>query len=102
MNCTPFVSQYDIGFGTTAISMDARELARVILHDPNYKEGQPVWLLACNTGKLLDDGDYCVSEHLANMLGAEVSAPSDVLLFGENGKLTVGWSGNGRFVLAQT
>lgn len=85
-------------FGTDRISMDARELARVILRDPDYHKGQPVRLLSCSTGVQPDDGSYCVAEQMANILGAEVKAPNDSLHISKNGGFYVGDFRDGKFV----
>lgn len=85
-------------FGTNHVSMDARELARIILRDPDYRKGQPVRLLSCSTGVQPDDGSYCVAEHMANILNAEVKAPNDSLHISKNGGLYVGDFRDGKFV----
>lgn len=85
-------------FGTDHVSMDARELARIILRDPDYHKGQPVRLLSCSTGVQPDDGSYCVAEQMANILGVEVKAPNDVLKIQANGIFFVGYLGEGEFL----
>ena len=91
-------TQTAVCFGTDRVSMDARELARIILRDPNYRKGQSVRLLSCSTGQQTDDGSYCVAEQIANILGVEVKAPNDTLNFRPNGDLYVGYWGTGEFV----
>lgn len=77
-------------FGTDAVSMDARELGRIILRDPNYRQKQPIRLLSCSTGVQPDDGSYCVAEQLANFLGVEVKAPNDTLHIRPDGNFYIG------------
>lgn len=71
-------------------NMSARELARVIEHDEKY-HGEKVRLLSCSTGAV-DDG---FAQNLANALGVEVEAPTDVLLVYPNGKMKIGYDGSG-------
>ena len=85
-----------IGFGTEKPNMKARDLARVILRDPEYN-GQSIRLLACDTGKTPDDGDYCFAEELANALGVTVYAPDTILYIDENGDFYIGFPGRKDF-----
>lgn len=84
-------------FGTNTVSMDARELARIIMRDPNYRNKQSVRLLSCSTGVQPPDGSYCVAEQLANILGVQVKAPDDVLNIRPDGSFYVGYWGTGDF-----
>ena len=43
------------------------------------------------------ENDYCFAEELANALGVEVKAPTDVLYIPPNGEMYVGDSGEGYF-----
>ena len=78
-----------VGFGTRDPSMTARELARIILRDERY-HGQEIRLLACNTGKLQIDGQYCFAEELSNALGVTVYAPNMELYVAPDGTIRVG------------
>lgn len=51
-----------------------------------------VRLLSCSTGSV-DDG---FAQQLANALGVEVEAPSDVLIVAPNGKYKIGYDGSGK------
>lgn len=51
-----------------------KELADLIRSQPDYKPGQPVFLVACSTGK---GGDKSFAQKLANELGADVTAPTE-------------------------
>lgn len=86
-------------FGTNMVSMDARELARIILRDPHYRKKQSIRLLSCSTGMQPVDGSYCVAEQLANILGVEVKAPNDMLTIRSDGSFYVGLGGEGEFVI---
>ena len=77
-----------VGFGTDKLSMDARELAKVIKRDPHYS-GQPIRLLSCNTGLDPGNGDYCVAEELANALGVKVMAPDGILSIHSDGQFEI-------------
>ena len=70
---------------------EARELARVIEHDDKY-HGEKVRLLSCSTGAV-DDG---FAQDLANALGVEVEAPTDVLLVYPDGRMKIGYDGSGK------
>ncbi len=103
----PFKNCYDIAmhgtpdsvcFGTKTSSMDARDLARVILHDPDYRHGQPVRLLACSTGQRVTPESYCFAEELANALGAVVYAPNLKMYIQPNGNYYVGQWKEGRMI----
>lgn len=91
-------SSNSLCFGTKKPSMDARELARIIMRDPNYRRKQGVRLLSCSTGQKRKNGEYCVAEHLANILGVEVKAPNDKLYINPDGTYYVGLLGEGEFV----
>ena len=71
---------YDNG---TRIS--ATELANMIKNDPNYKPGQTVYLISCNTG----NGTY--ANELAAALGSgAVQAPQNYAAIDQNGNVYVG------------
>lgn len=79
-----------IGYGTTVADMSARELANIIRRNKDY-HGQKVRLLSCSTGAT-DDG---FAQQLANALGVEVEAPTDILLVWPNGTYIIGYDGSG-------
>lgn len=70
--------------------MSAREVARVIKHDKSYN-GEKIRLLSCSTGAT-DEG---FAQQLANALGVEVEAPSDVLIVSPDGTYQIGYDGKG-------
>jgi RHS repeat-associated protein len=79
------------GHGNADIVVDASgnpltpsQLAAKIKADPKYKEGMPVELLSCNTGKKHDG----YASKLAKELGAEVRAPDQYLWYDSTGKTT--------------
>lgn len=58
--------------------IDSHTLAQIIKQRKDYN-GEPVRLLACNTGKqTLTKGD-CFAQRLANELNADVKAPNNFL-----------------------
>lgn len=69
--------------------IDANELARIILMRNDYN-GEPIRLLSCNTGKVVNG--TCVAQELADFLGVEVIAPNDILITDGKGLLIVGKS----------
>ena len=73
--------------------LTARELARIIKHDSSY-HGEKIRLLSCSTGSTKDG----FAQQLANALGVEVEAPSDVLIVAPNGTFKVGYDGSGEMV----
>ena len=66
--------------------VDASELARIILLRRDY-EGGPVRLLACETGKLVND--TCIAKELSRLIGEDVLAPTEVLRVYSSGKMIV-------------
>jgi hypothetical protein len=64
--------------------VDHRVAARLIQQSPGYT-GQNIRLLSCSTGV----SDTGFAQNLANKLGVEVTAPSDVLWAYPNGRMTV-------------
>lgn len=79
-----------IEYGEKGNTMSAREVARVISHNENYN-GQKVRMLPCSTGST-DDG---FAQQLANSLGVEVEAPTDILYVYADGHFKVGYDGSG-------
>lgn len=79
-----------VGIGTESVNTSARDLARLIKSQEDYKPHQPVRLFACKTGIISDD-EYCFAEELANALGVEVLAPSDLIYLMPHGKYRIGF-----------
>ena len=82
-----------IEYGEKGRMMSAREVARIIRHTESYK-GENIRLLSCSTGSS-DDG---FAQQLANALGVEVEAPSDVLVVAPNGTYKIGYDGSGKML----
>lgn len=82
-----------IEYGSADMMLSARDVANIIRHNKNYK-GEKVRLLSCYTGST-ENG---FAQDLANALGVEVEAPSDVLLVYPNGKFKIGYDGTGKMV----
>lgn len=80
-----------IEYGEEGKNMSAREVARIISHNENYN-GQKIRMLSCSTGST-DDG---FAQQLANSLGVEVEAPTDMLYVYEDGHFKVGYDGSGK------
>lgn len=85
-----------VGFGTTEANMSPRLLASIIRHSDGWN-GQKIRLLSCSTGKQEGD-DYCFAEELANALGVEVKAPNDILFIRPNGRMSIGFLGEGKMI----
>ena len=79
-----------IEYGTRDNKMNAREVARIIMHNESYN-GEKVRLLSCSTGST-EDG---FAQQLANALGVEVEAPTDILYVYPDGRMMVGFDGTG-------
>ena len=56
---------------------------------PDYKKGTPIRLLSCNTGNTDSTGN-CVAQLLANELGVDVLAPTDILVVNPDGSIGIG------------
>ena len=56
--------------------------------------GEKVRLLSCNTGST----DTGFAQQLANALGVEVEAPSNILIVYPNGKYKIGYDGKGKMI----
>ena len=85
-----------VGFGTADTNMSPRLLASIIRHSDGWT-GQKIRLLSCSTGKQEGD-DYCFAEELANALGVEVKAPNDILFIRPNGRMSLGFLGEGKMI----
>lgn len=83
-------SANSIEYETKDKVLTAREVARIIKHHKTYK-GEKIRLLSCSTGST-EEG---FAQQLANALGVEVEAPTDVLLIYPDGKVKVGYDGSG-------
>lgn len=79
-----------IEYGSKDMVLSAREVARVIKHDKAYN-GEKIRLLSCSTGST-EDG---FAQQLANALGVEVEAPTDVLFVYPDGRMMIGFDGSG-------
>lgn len=86
-------SPTSIEYGSKDNVMSAREVANIIKHNEKYN-GEKIRLLSCSTGAV-DDG---FAQQLANALGVEVEAPSDVLLVSPDGKFKIGYDGSGEMI----
>jgi RHS repeat-associated protein len=53
-----------------------KDLAEIIKNDPNWK-GRPILLGACNSGRTPGSGGPSFAEQLADLLGVDVTAPTD-------------------------
>ena len=65
--------------------VDETELARIILYRNDY-DGRPIRLLACETGK----GKNCIAQKLADLLGVDVQAPTEIIWAKSGGKFSIG------------
>ena len=90
-------SPFAVSFGGEEANMSPRTLARVIRSRPDFVPGEKIRLLCCSTGEIVR-GDYCFAEEVANALGVEVMAPDTTLYINNNGGLSVGLMGSGKFV----
>ena len=79
-----------IEYGSRDKVLSAREVANIIKHDKAYN-GEKVRLLSCSTGST-ENG---FAQQLANALGTEVEAPTDVLFVYPGGRMMIGFDGSG-------
>jgi hypothetical protein len=79
-----------VQYGADNAAHSAREVSRMIKHNKDYKGGK-VRLLSCSTGAT-ENG---FAQQLANSLGQEVEAPTDVLLVYQGGRIKIGYDGSG-------
>ena len=77
-------------YGDEDMRLSAREVAQIIIHNKGY-HGEKVRLLSCSTGAT-DNG---FAQQLANALGVEVEAPTDILFVYPNGTYKIGYDGSG-------
>lgn len=80
-----------IAYGEQGIKMSARDVARIISHNEKY-HGQKVRMLSCKTGA----SDNGFAQQLANALGVEVEAPTDILVVYPDGRFKIGYMGTGQ------
>ena len=83
-------TENNIEYGSKDMVLSAREVARIIRHNENYN-GEKIRLLSCSTGSTA--GGF--AQQLANALGVEVEAPSDVLFVYPDGRMMIGFDGSG-------
>lgn len=57
------------------VLINSKIAAKLLLNRKDYKKGQPIRLLSCETGK----GSNSFAQNLANKLGVTVYAPSDYI-----------------------
>lgn len=69
--------------------IDAYTLSNIIRNRKDYMKGTNIRLLSCNTGNTENTGN-CVAQIVANELGVDVEAPTDVIYVSQNGTFTVG------------
>jgi len=65
--------------------IDEYELGRIIVMRGDFDE-RPILLLACETGK----GENCFAQKLANIMGVDVYAPTEIIWASNSGKYSVG------------
>lgn len=65
----------------------AQELAKILVLREDYHD-QPIRLLSCNTGKMVNG--TCFAKELAEYLGVEVYAPNDIIQTDGKGLLIIG------------
>ena len=80
--------------GITAAEYTPREFAEILRSDPNYHGGN-IRLISCNTGS---EGAIAANA-LAKQLGINILAPTDVVVIYPDGKLKVGFKGDGKWVM---
>ena len=69
--------------------IDAYLLANIIRNRKDYKKGTKIRLLSCNTGNTESTGD-CVAQIVANELGVQVEAPTDIIYVNPDGTFSIG------------
>lgn len=71
--------------GVTSDVYTPREFAEILKEDPNYYGGD-IRLISCEAGK----GDVCAAQMLANQLGVNVMAPTDMVWVFNDGEIIIG------------
>lgn len=69
--------------------IDAYLLANIIRNRKDYEKGTKIRLLSCNTGNTESTGD-CVAQIVANELGVQVEAPTDIIYVNPDGTFSIG------------
>ena len=64
--------------------IDAYTLANIIKSRDDYVKGTKIRLFSCSTGNIDETGD-CFAQLLANELGVEVEAPTEILYVNPDG-----------------
>lgn len=80
--------------GETVSKYTPREFAEILKEDPNYHGGN-IRLISCETGAK----DGIVAQSLANILGVDVLAPSDIVIVYPDGSIKIGFDGKGKWIL---
>lgn len=75
-------------------NIDAYTLANIIRNRKDYIKGTNIRLLSCSTGNTDNTGN-CFAQLLANELGVQVEAPTDILFVLPNGSYHVGVRSDG-------
>ena len=75
-------------------NIDAYTLANIIRNRKDYIKGMNIRLLSCSTGNTDNTGN-CFAQLLANELGVQVEAPTDILFVFPNGNYHVGVRSDG-------
>lgn len=78
--------------------IDAYLLANIIRNRKDYEKGTKIRLLSCNTGNTESTGD-CVAQIVANELGVQVEAPTDIIYIFPDGSFEIGITDSGEMKL---
>lgn len=78
--------------------IDAYLLANIIRNRKDYEKGTKIRLLSCNTGNTESTGD-CVAQIVANELGVQVEAPTDIIYVFPDGSFEIGITNSGEMKL---
>lgn len=78
--------------------IDAYLLANIIRNRKDYEKGTKIRLLSCNTGNTESTGD-CVAQIVANELGVQVEAPTDIIYVFSDGSFEIGITDSGEMKL---
>ena len=73
-------------------------LANIIRNRKDYEKGTKIRLLSCNTGNTESTGD-CVAQIVANELGVQVEAPTDIIYVFSDGSFEIGITDSGEMKL---
>lgn len=78
--------------------IDAYLLASIIRNRKDYKKGTKIRLLSCSTGNTESTGD-CVAQIIADELGVQVEAPTDIIYVFPDGSFEIGITDSGEMKL---